>query len=521
MKNIFKHVLFTKKTLFIGVPLALSINALCFFFYFDDIYFTYNPKKATFYKLEKIKKAKKAKVTRYLDHQKEIGEKTSQSDYIHGYFKKLYYLYKNDAYNSAEYRHIEYSLEKFFVSELDKFYDILFIDNEGDIFFTIKKEDDFFGNVYEERFNGISLYEKIRNIKIKKIEFVDFEYYSVSDEPASFFISPVLEDNKIQGYIVLQLPINDINSILTDRRNLGRTGEVYLVNYNQLMITQSRFIDDSTILTKQIDTEAVRNALKEKKGNKIIKDYRNKRVFSSYEQFDYEGTVWIIIAEIDEDEIITDIYRDREKELFDKACGSLVNYTYSDTKQKVFPPDWKKKNNCIKVDFKEFHKGKNNELLYTEGVATCTALTVSYPDKFGYLIHITPTDEVYKNIDFFTRIYLRDRYTNFVDTVMNYIKRYDIIEYEKQYLRFGIFATHNSSFKNIIHELMDNEIELSQIKVLFKNNSRIVNVIFNYKNDLVWSQWGGRGYSMIYADEYKHAPDFGEIVKDLSGYNNL
>ncbi len=91
--------------------------------------------------------------------------------------------------------------------------------------------------------------------------------------------------------------------------------------------------------------------------------------------------------------------------------------------------------------------------------------------RFGYLVHLTPTDEVYKDIGFFTKIYLRDRYTDFVDTVMNYVSRYDIIQYEKSLLQFGIFATHDLSFKNTISKLLDCGIELSQIKILFKENT--------------------------------------------------
>ncbi len=420
-----------------------------------------------------------------------------------------------------EYSLIEQSISKFYVTQLDKFYDILFIDNEGEIFFTVKKENDFLGNIHEDRFNGVSLYEKMKKIKIEETAFVDYEYYSVSDEAASFFISPVLEGDKTLGHIVLQLPINDINSILTNRHNLGRTGEVYLVNSKQLMITQSRFIDNSTILTKQIDTGAVRNALEAKFGNTIIEDYRGKRVFSSYEQFDYEGVSWIIIAEIDEDEVITEIYRGREKDLFSKACEYLENYTYSKDKQKLFVPGWKQKEDCIKVDFREFQKSKNGDILYTEGVATCTVLTISHPDKFGYLIHITPTDAAYKNIGFLTRIFLRDDYTDFVGTVMKGINRYDIIQYEKSLLRFGVIATHNSSFANIIHKLIQNGVELSQIKVLFKNKFQKVDIVFDYKDDQVWSNWGVSGFDMRFSDEYKHVPDLGEIIKKLSNYNSV
>ncbi len=519
MKLKMKHNILNRKTLIFSVPFILLIFAVYLFFNFDDIYFNYNPKKATFSKLEKIRNEKKAKVTHYLDQQKARGAQTCQNNDIKNYFTKLHRLYKNQRYSGIEYALLEDSISKLFVTELDKFYDILFIDAEGDIFFTVKKEDDFLGNIHEDRFNGIALYEKIRKTEIRDSEFVDYEYYSVSDEPASFFISSVLEGDKVLGYFVLQLPINDINSILTDRHNLGRTGEVYLVNHKQLMITQSRFIDDSTIITKKIDTEAVRSALLEKSGSKIIEDYRDKRVFSSYEQFNYEGTEWIIIAEIDEDEVVTEIYRGREKELFAKVTDYLADYSYQKDKRKLFEQGWMLNNSCKKVDFKKFQKSKNSQLLYTEGVATCTAMTISYPGKFGYLLHITPTDGSYKNIGFITRLLLRDNYTDFVNSVMKSINRYDILPCEKSLLQIGVVATHDASFKNIIHKLIGNEVELSQIKVLLKKNSQKVDVVFDYENDKVWTQWGGRGFNLMYTDEYDYAPDFGEIIKKLSNYN--
>ncbi len=519
MKRNLTYTFLSRKTLIIGLPSVLIIIAIYLFFNFDDIYFKYNPKKATFSKLESVRNEKKAKVTHYLDQQKARGVQTCQNNDVTDYFQKLHYLYRNNGYGSLEYVRLEHSINMLFVTELDKFYDILFIDSEGDIFFTVKKENDFLGNIHEDRFNGVSLYEKMRKIKVRETEFVDYEYYSISDEPASFFISSVLEGDKKQGYIVLQLPINDINSILTDRSDLGRTGEVYLVNYKQLMITQSRFIDDNTILTKQIDTEAVKNAVQEKRGNKIIKDYRNKRVFSSYEQFNYEGTEWIIIAEMDEDEVITEIYRGRENKLFDMATDYLASYSYETDMQKVFALDWKHNSNSIKVDFKELKKSKNSQILYTKGVATCTAVTISYPNKFGYLLHITPTDGSYQRVGFLTRMLLRDNYTDFVGRAMKSINRYDILECEKSLLRFGIVATHEDSFKNIVHKLMDNEVELSQIKVLLKMKCQKVDLVFDYNNNHVWTLWGGEGFNLKYTNEYDYVPDFGEIIKRLSNYN--
>ena len=79
-----------RKTLIIGVPSILVIFAVYLFFNFDDIFFHYNPKKATFSKLESIRNEKKAKVTHYLDQQKARGVEACQNNDIKNYFTKLH-----------------------------------------------------------------------------------------------------------------------------------------------------------------------------------------------------------------------------------------------------------------------------------------------------------------------------------------------------------------------------------------------------------------------------------------------
>ncbi len=328
---------------------------------------------------------------------------------------------------------------------------------------------------------------------------------------------PVTDSNQRLGYIVLQLAINHINYILTDRESLGRTGEVYLINEKQLMVTQSRFIDDNTILNKVIDTESVRNAFKEGKGNRIIDDYRQKRVFSSYEIFEYKGAKWIIIAEIDEDEVVTDFYLAQEDKLFKKSVEYLKQYSFLSV-QETIPKHMIDKTDKIKVDVKEVVKNKNQEILYTQGVATCTAFTVSYPGKFGYMAHITPTDDVYENVGWDTKLLLKNKYTNFVDTLMVNINEFDITGHEKSLLRFGIFSPKDWRFKKILRKLIKNDIELSQIKILYNNKYDLVRVVFDYNEDRIWSQWEGKEIQTPYSDHYNQIPSFGDVIKKVSRY---
>ena len=149
-----KRNYFTWKKLIIGVPSISLIFATYLFINFDDIYFNYNPKKATFSKLESIRDEKKSKVTHYLDQQKAKGVQACQNKDIKDYFTKLHRLYRNQRYNSIEYAMLEESISRLFVTELDKFYDILFIDGKGDIFFTVKQVDGFLSNILDSRCDG-------------------------------------------------------------------------------------------------------------------------------------------------------------------------------------------------------------------------------------------------------------------------------------------------------------------------------------------------------------------------------
>lgn len=501
----------------------LMLLGICWLSYqhFNNSYFVKYPKKATFAKLEKIRKEKKETVIDYLNQQSAKGNQISENKNIIHCFKELLLLYEQKTYSVAKYGQIEKELEELFVTDLDEFYDLLFINKGGDIFFTIKKEDDFLANIYESRFDNIDLYKIIREKAVLKtmdsVTFVDYDYYPISAEPASFFIAPVREKGQTIGYVVLQLAINQINNILTDRVSMGRTGEVYLVNKKYFMMTQSRFIDGVTSLRKVIKTDAVKNALAHGKGNEIINDYRSKRVFSSYEKFDYKGTEWIIIAEIDEDEIITDLYLASEDELFKKSIRYLEQYAFAENGQ-VVPEYLKSSGNKVKVDVKEVIKSKDKEILYTRGVATCTALTVAYPGKFGYLAHISPTDEVYEDVDWTTKLFLRDKQTNFVGNLMMNISMVDISQHEKAHLKFGVFSTTHEGLKNILHKLVESDINLFQIKVLYKNQYKSVNIVFDYDKDQVWSQWKNGDSKTAYNEHYRQVPDFGEIIKKVSNY---
>lgn len=111
------------------------------------------------------------------------------------------------------------------------------------------------------------------------------------------------------GVLALQIPVNDINSIMLEERpenGLGKSGEVYLVGDDYLMRSNSRFISNS-VLNTRVKTISAINAFRDKVGSSLIDDYRTVSCLSSYDRLAVAGLNWAIIAEIDYSEAMIPI----------------------------------------------------------------------------------------------------------------------------------------------------------------------------------------------------------------------
>ncbi len=102
------------------------------------------------------------------------------------------------------------------------------------------------------------------------------------------------------GVIILCYDLDVLNQITTNRTGMGATGEVYLVNRDKTMLTDSRFIAN-TSLRQPVDTEPVRKILEDgREMTGIYADYRGIPVAGASAYIPEYG--WILLAEIDEAE---------------------------------------------------------------------------------------------------------------------------------------------------------------------------------------------------------------------------
>lgn len=130
----------------------------------------------------------------------------------------------------------------------------------------------------------------------------DFEPFQPSDGiRTSFIASPVFPGEKNSAVLIFQIPVGQINGILSYNRDLrdpdkGDSGETYLVGTDGLIRDQSGLRADEASA-----------ALKGETGTRILTDYRGSLVLAAYKPIRINDINWVIISKIDRVEALSAI----------------------------------------------------------------------------------------------------------------------------------------------------------------------------------------------------------------------
>jgi len=174
------------------------------------------------------------------------------------------------------------------------FEDVKFIGKDGRVFFSLVSLDKTDNFSQDSRFlQGLIA------------SFVDFEQ-APNTANKMIVTVPIFElesgwGSEPIGVIIATLRTDDLNAILLDRGGLGDSGEVYLVNEDFYMISESRFVEDAPF-NQIVDTLPVRECFENGNGySGIYSDYRGNQIFGS--TFCMKDLNFILLAEIDREEI--------------------------------------------------------------------------------------------------------------------------------------------------------------------------------------------------------------------------
>lgn len=221
------------------------------------------------------------------------------------------------------------------------YYDIFLVDaSTGFVVYSAFKELDYATSLTSGPYAKSGLADAYRGAleldNSKASYLTDFRAYLPSyDAQAAFVSSPIAKNGKTIGVLVMQLPLDRIDSIMTHHQNwveagFGLSGETYLVGADTLMRSNSRFLledksgylammksigTDSKTLSametfttsiglQSVTSEAANNALSGKSGYALVTDYRGVDVLSAYKPLEIAGLNWIILSEIDYSEAL-------------------------------------------------------------------------------------------------------------------------------------------------------------------------------------------------------------------------
>jgi methyl-accepting chemotaxis protein len=218
------------------------------------------------------------------------------------------------------------------------YYDLFLVDRTGEIVYSVYKETDFGTNLLTGPFKNSGLADAVRaSLEARSSNayaFADFSTYIPSyDAPAAFVSRPVYAGETLVGVVAVQLPIDEIDEVMTGGRRwadegFGTTGEAYLVGPDRLMRSDARaLIEDPeafiragrergvpidtlremerlgrTVLLERVENDAVILALEGQSGNLEVISYDGSPSVASFESIAVFDQIWALIAEVDRSE---------------------------------------------------------------------------------------------------------------------------------------------------------------------------------------------------------------------------
>lgn len=188
------------------------------------------------------------------------------------------------------------------------YYDIFLFDLQGNLVYTVFKELDYATNLNQGQWKGTDLGNAFRTAAASgnkgSIHFFDFKPYAPSHgAPASFMSTPIFENGKKIGVLAFQMPVDQINAIMSNSEGLGETGEMMIIGADKLMRNDSKFTKENDILKTKIDVPVVDAALTGKDASGYSSKYRNAYLTYFAEPFRFHDTTWVALTAQTKEEI--------------------------------------------------------------------------------------------------------------------------------------------------------------------------------------------------------------------------
>ena len=210
---------------------------------------------------------------------------------------------------------------------LDKnYYDLLLLDDQGTIRFSLKQESDLGQSVFQPPLVDTQLVRTLDAANtLLQTEVSNFAWYPPSDDHAAFLAAPIFDRGLIIGNIILQIDRSELSRTINRYAGLGRTGELVAGTLQEgELIISAPTRHHPELLGAAVDPGqfgTLMDALAGNQGSASTIDHRGEAVLAVWRYL--PSLNWGLVAKIDQAELNEPIQRFRNTTLL-VLLGSIL-----------------------------------------------------------------------------------------------------------------------------------------------------------------------------------------------------
>ncbi len=457
---------------------------------------------AKFYNdLDKARNQKKKELTQYFAIIQQTLELITEDGPLIDSFNMLSKIYSAIKNNGSapqigkSYEEIEKTILDSYFERFMMFNDLLFINLEGDVFYTLRKQEPIMQNLFSGAEIETNLSKSLQANPLSVA--VDFDFMTI-DEPSAFFIYPVIFATKHVGWCAFRFESTKLDTLFSVDQDLGQTGEVFLVNKQNYMLTNSQFSPELSALRLHLSEENISSKFAEGKGHKEIVDYRGYEAITSFEVCSIFNLYWLLIAKIDVAEVLTEEYRSNKDDYYAAIRSKVVQ------RQNIYLEVSPGLVRTTEVGLDQFKRIAKEGTLYTHGVSTCTSMLITLPQQFSYLAHISAYDAIYGG-----------SYTDIARNMLYRIREYEIPDYLLRELKVYIITPRIRFTENVLDLLIEEGLLLSQIYLVKNHKAEYANIFHDLNADETFVEWKLQDAIITRIEDLEHVPSVGSIMQEI------
>jgi hypothetical protein len=389
---------------------------------------------------------------------------------------------------------MEEALRQTFVDRFMVFDNVLFVNREGDVFFSARKN----ALIGQNLFRGALAQRPLSRslMSNSEVRIVDFGFLH-EEEPAAFFIHPVRRDQVVLGWCAFQFDTRRLETLFARPVDLGRTGEVFLVNEQCTMMTPSALLKDNSPLFLSLSEENILAKFEEKQGHKKVIDYRGREAITSFEVCQIMDLNWLLVAKMDWAEALTRQYLRRPHVFFQQLRRRVQDRPLQLTSQPFLPEGTE-----VKLD--QVKRLGNRGGLNTFGASTCTVVLVTFPGSFSYLAHISAYDALYGG-----------RQTDLLANVFDRIRKFEMPDEQLRLLKCFVITPKVQFSQNVVNTLVEEGLFLSQIVIAKNHKADFANVTYQAETGQILVEWCLRGSGERTREVIEDVPSLAVFFEDI------